>query len=74
MVKFVAIAIAIALCSGACSRASQDRQIVGSWYYAYVIDAAPGITFDPDHTFTVWNEDDGRREDMVFGTWRVEGD
>ena len=73
MMKPLTVAIML-LCTPACWQGSRDGEVVGSWYYPYVIDATPGVTFNADHTFTVWNEDEGRRDDMMFGTWRIDGD
>jgi hypothetical protein len=74
MVKPLTIAAVVVLCIGACWQASRNRGIVGSWYYPYTIDATPGVTFKADHMFTIWNEGEGRRDDMMFGTWQIEGD
>ena len=74
MVKPLTVAALLILCTSACWRASRDREILGNWYYTPSIDNQSGVTYKPDHTFTIWSEEEGRRDEMMFGTWRIEGD
>jgi hypothetical protein len=65
--------MSVIVATSACKRNSVDSQVIGSWYYDPSIDDQSGITYSADHIFTIWSEEEGRRHEMIFGTWRIEG-
>src|SRR5882724_13436513 len=70
-----ALVIAVALWSTGCRHSSpKESLLVGSWHYKGLMDASYVITFDPDHTFSVWREVLGHSFIDCHGSWRVEGD